>query len=77
MQLSLLELDQVLRGEDVDGIRLGFFAVQDVLCTQFRLTSEDSVRVVGVGASAGGLDALTQMFSAMPDGLGLAFVVVQ
>lgn len=33
--------------------------------------------MVGVGASAGGLDALTQMFSAMPDGLGLAFVVVQ
>lgn len=39
--------------------------------------SDDEVRVVGVGASAGGLDALTQLFSAMPEDTDLAFVVVQ
>lgn len=35
--------------------------------------------IVGIGASAGGLDALKQFFSALPDepDLGLAFVVVQ
>jgi two-component system CheB/CheR fusion protein len=33
--------------------------------------------VVGVGASAGGLEALTQLFQAMPAKTGLAFVVVQ
>ncbi len=36
-----------------------------------------SARIVGVGASAGGLDALTQLFSAVPEDTGLAFVVVQ
>ncbi len=36
-----------------------------------------SFPIVGVGASAGGLDALTQLFSALPDDLGMAFVVVQ
>ena len=34
-------------------------------------------RVVGIGASAGGLDALTQLFESMPDDTGLSFVVVQ
>jgi two-component system, chemotaxis family, CheB/CheR fusion protein len=33
--------------------------------------------VVGVGASAGGLDALEQLFGAMPEHTGMAFVVVQ
>ncbi|MFP4079817.1 MAG: chemotaxis protein CheB [Ectothiorhodospira sp.] len=33
--------------------------------------------VVGVGASAGGLEALEQFFEAMPEGTGAAFVVVQ
>ncbi|MCG5535860.1 chemotaxis protein CheB [Ectothiorhodospira mobilis] len=33
--------------------------------------------VVGVGASAGGLEALEQLFEAMPEGTGAAFVVVQ
>jgi two-component system, chemotaxis family, CheB/CheR fusion protein len=32
--------------------------------------------VVGIGASAGGLDALKRLFSAMPVGTGLSFVVV-
>ncbi len=33
--------------------------------------------VVGVGASAGGLEALEQLFGAMPEDTGMAFVVVQ
>jgi two-component system CheB/CheR fusion protein len=36
-----------------------------------------SVRIVGVGASAGGLQALETFFSELPDDLGVAFVVVQ
>src|SRR5688572_20615695 len=33
--------------------------------------------VVGVGASAGGLEALEQFFTAMPADSGMAFIVVQ
>jgi len=33
--------------------------------------------VVGVGASAGGLEALEQLFGAMPEDTGMAFVVIQ
>ena len=33
--------------------------------------------IVGVGASAGGLEALEKMFAAMPDNTGMAFVIVQ
>ena len=33
--------------------------------------------IVAIGASAGGVEALQQFFSAMPDNSGLAFVVVQ
>ncbi len=36
-----------------------------------------SLRVVGVGTSAGGLEALQQFFGHMPDNPGVAFVVVQ
>jgi two-component system, chemotaxis family, CheB/CheR fusion protein len=36
-----------------------------------------SVRVVGIGASAGGIDSLKEFFSEMPADSGLAFVVVQ
>ena len=32
---------------------------------------------MGVGASAGGLEALTQLFEALPDDTGMAFVLVQ
>jgi chemotaxis response regulator CheB len=32
--------------------------------------------VAGIGASAGGLDALTHFFAAVPSDIGLAFVVV-
>jgi two-component system, chemotaxis family, CheB/CheR fusion protein len=34
-------------------------------------------RIVGIGASAGGLESLEQLFSALPNDTGLAFVVVQ
>ncbi|MFK7769599.1 MAG: chemotaxis protein CheB [Mariniblastus sp.] len=33
--------------------------------------------VVGIGSSAGGVEALEAMFSVMPDKLGMAFIVVQ
>jgi two-component system CheB/CheR fusion protein len=34
-------------------------------------------RIVGIGASAGGLESLENLFSSLPDDTGLAFVVVQ
>ena len=33
--------------------------------------------VVGIGSSAGGVEALEALFSVMPDKLGMAFIVVQ
>ena len=36
-----------------------------------------SIQVVGIGASAGGLDALKDFFVAMPADNGMAFVVIQ
>ena len=36
-----------------------------------------AVRIVGIGASAGGISALETFFSELPSGLGLAYVVVQ
>lgn len=38
---------------------------------------EPSFSVVGVGASAGGLDAFTQLLKGLPDDTGMAFVLVQ
>jgi two-component system CheB/CheR fusion protein len=38
---------------------------------------DEDLYVVGVGASAGGLDALEQFFGAMPEDTGMAFVVIQ
>ena len=35
------------------------------------------MRIVGIGASAGGLEALEQLFAALPADTGMAFVVVQ
>jgi two-component system CheB/CheR fusion protein len=34
-------------------------------------------RIVGIGASAGGLESLEQLFSALPKDTGMAFIVVQ
>lgn len=39
--------------------------------------TNETFPVVGVGASAGGLEALSEFFAAMPDSPGAAFVVVQ
>lgn len=42
-----------------------------------RLSGKREFRVVGVGASAGGLEALTQLFQHLPKDSGLAFILVQ
>lgn len=42
-----------------------------------RQIKTERVRVVGIGASAGGLDALKDFFRAMPRDTGMAFVVIQ
>jgi two-component system, chemotaxis family, CheB/CheR fusion protein len=39
--------------------------------------SKSYTALVGIGASAGGLDALREFFTAMPTGSGAAFVVIQ
>src|SRR6188472_2427294 len=38
---------------------------------------EHAFPIVGIGASAGGLDALTKLMTALPDKPGLALVVIQ
>ena len=38
---------------------------------------EQSFRIVGIGASAGGLEALDQLFTNMPSDSGMAFIIVQ
>lgn len=40
-------------------------------------TPDSGLIVVGIGASAGGLEALKEFFNAMPSNTGLAFVVIQ
>lgn len=37
----------------------------------------DPILVVGIGASAGGLEALSEFFEALPERTGMAFIVVQ
>jgi two-component system CheB/CheR fusion protein len=39
-------------------------------------TKTSPVPVSGIGASAGGLEALDKFFDALPDDLGLAYVVI-
>ena len=38
---------------------------------------DDKTIIVGIGASAGGVEALESLFAAMPDDTGFAFVVIQ
>src|SRR5207244_12642184 len=45
--------------------------------TQDELSQEDSFVVVGVGASAGGLEALSELLANLPEDAGMAIVVVQ
>lgn len=40
-------------------------------------SNDDPFSVVGIGASAGGLEAFTQLFTHLPDNTGMAFVLVQ
>jgi len=40
-------------------------------------TRSDTLTVVGIGASAGGLDACTKLVRGLPDGNGMAFILVQ
>ena len=39
--------------------------------------AEDSFPIVGIGASAGGLKAIQEFFTALPESPGMAFVIVQ
>ncbi len=38
---------------------------------------DDRPIVVGVGASAGGLDAISQLLKGLPDDSGMSFVIIQ
>lgn len=41
------------------------------------LENDQPIPVVGIGASAGGLEALEKFFTNMPDNTGAAFVIIQ
>ncbi|WP_088285062.1 chemotaxis protein CheB [Ideonella sp. A 288] len=49
----------------------------DALSPPARITPTAGVRIVGLGASAGGLEPLEQFLSNVPAGSGLAYLVVQ
>src|SRR5256885_4632060 len=40
-------------------------------------TSRPSFPIVGIGASAGGLEAFTQLLKALPVNTGMAFILIQ
>src|SRR5436190_23365121 len=42
-----------------------------------RLNNDHDFPVVGLGASAGGLDAFRRLFDALPSDTGMAFVLIQ
>src|SRR5579872_7599831 len=44
--------------------------------TSSRSPRDDDVRVIGVGASAGGLEALYKLFDALPSDTGMAFILI-
>ena len=39
--------------------------------------TKEQLTVVGIGASAGGLDAIQQLFDHLPEDTGLSFVIIQ
>ncbi|HZH73606.1 MAG TPA: chemotaxis protein CheB, partial [Mariniphaga sp.] len=41
------------------------------------MMNQENFYVVGIGASAGGLDAVQQLFDNLPDNPGMAFIIVQ
>jgi two-component system CheB/CheR fusion protein len=51
--------------------------MQDSLHDKFAKSKTDQFPIVGIGASAGGLEALEQFFTNMPANCGMAFVVIQ
>ncbi len=60
-----------------DGNVGGTSEVADKHQTDPSKNNESDMIVVGIGSSAGGVEALEAMFSVMPDKLGMAFIVVQ
>jgi two-component system, chemotaxis family, CheB/CheR fusion protein len=51
--------------------------VRGVMVPDSQPRPETQIRIVGIGASAGGLEALEHMFQAMPVDSGMAFCIVQ
>ena len=51
--------------------------VPDSVVAEVEAVHASSLTIVGIGASAGGLEALSQLLPALPRDLGLSFVVVQ
>jgi len=49
----------------------------DLAAPGSQLTVDDAFPIVGVGASAGGLEAFSQLLAHLPDDTGMAFVLVQ
>src|SRR4051812_31410528 len=49
----------------------------DAVATTSSSVETDQLFIVGVGASAGGLEALERLFKAMPTDTGIAFVIIQ
>jgi len=50
---------------------------QDATADPAYFGADSLLPIVGIGASAGGLEALEQFFSHVPDSIGVAFVVIQ
>lgn len=50
---------------------------QSITRTQKTKVSANQFHIVGIGASAGGFEALEEFFKNMPEGNGMAFVVIQ
>ncbi len=71
---STSQLDAAVSSKEDSGVRLRSSCEP---AADLREAQERGLYVVGVGASAGGLDALEQLFGAMPEDTGMAFVVVQ
>ena len=65
-------VDKVVRARRGQGVRV------ESMSTGERTGAEAMPSyVVGIGASAGGLEALERLFKAMPLDTGMAFVVIQ
>ncbi len=45
--------------------------------SEFKMTEKDKFPIIGVGASAGGLDAFKKLFENIPPDSGMAYIVIQ